>query len=295
MSIEDYSRLQKSAVSSDSFQKKSLIVLHPGCHMPRRTKADLLNTSNTSGNQTPTLTPEQRAALLSGNKRKRMSAEQLKDIIKAYKKRSHPDGFEVDNIDELEQQTNIEPEDLEPGQMEELTSMYKDGTTRATPEPPKRNSAATKKVEPEPEPPKAINSFETFQAAKANRPQHDPHAKCAGGANHKKVVTRKNKMNQPLCSACNMKLRYNFGPDYGLTLDDPVAELQLLADQKDSNNDLKKADALVFKLVGLAREWYLDKENRGHLYAAFQNILDEMPGAKTMLLNTNRRGEDDEI
>jgi hypothetical protein len=199
----------------------------------------------------------------------------------------------------LEQQTNIEPEDLEPGQMEELTNMYKDGTTRATPEPPKRNSAATKKVEPEPEPPKAINSFETFQAAKANRPQHDPHAKCAGcGNGKKKVVTRKNKMNQPLCSACNMKLRDHFGRDYGQTINDPVAELQLIADRKDGQRDLKAAHGLVFKLVGLATEWDLATEDRIHLYNAFHNILDEMPGSKMMLLDTTsrRRGNDgDEI
>lgn len=106
--------------------------------------------------------------------------------------------------------------------------------------------------------------------------------KCQGCGKPKAIATHSNKLKQPLCSACNMRLIRSFGPDYGETLDNPAMSLRELSEAKEAKRDLKAVRKVKFDLVkmryglmNIIDDCELSDEHKARALGYFGKILEE--------------------
>ncbi len=97
--------------------------------------------------------------------------------------------------------------------------------------------------------------------------------KCAGCGKHKTIVTHSNKLKQPFCGACNMRLIRAFGQDYGETLDNSAMSLRTLIERKEAKRDVKAVRKIKYTLLNLMDDCDLDSARKARVLAEFSDVF----------------------
>jgi hypothetical protein len=97
--------------------------------------------------------------------------------------------------------------------------------------------------------------------------------KCAGCGKHKTIVTHSNKLKQPFCGACNMRLIRAFGHDYGNTLDNPSKSLRGLIERKEAKKDIKAVRKIKYQLLNLMDDCDFEADRKARVLAEFVDVF----------------------
>jgi hypothetical protein len=97
--------------------------------------------------------------------------------------------------------------------------------------------------------------------------------KCAGCGKHKTIVTHSNKLKQPFCGACNMRLIRAFGQDYGETLDNPATSLRGVIERKEAKKDIKAVRKIKYQLLNLMDDCDFDSDRKARVLTEFADVF----------------------
>jgi hypothetical protein len=131
-------------------------------------------------------------------------------------------------------------------------------------------------------PPAVIEKEERIVTKKEERPMPEPKkdfteqisgVKCQGCGKAKTIATHSNKLKQPFCGACNMRLIRAFGSDYGVTLDNPATSLRGLIERKEAKRDIKAVRKIKYTLLNLMDDCDLDDAKKARVLAEFSDVF----------------------
>lgn len=121
----------------------------------------------------------------------------------------------------------------------------------------------------------------TFDERTAEKSQQPGGVKCFGCGKLKKIVTSKNKKNQPLCSRCNNMLRRRFGKKYGDILDNPAATLEALEQAEQDTKDRKKIRKDFFAVLNVLEE--IEPNRHQYVWYGCGDYFGDLPEAQPFL------------